>query len=120
MKVQKFRKINLLAAILVIVLVLASVRLQSALVAFLALGVYLGLISLLKIRVEGVLADERQIMAGEKAARASFQILLPILALASTAMLASSGKQEFYYLRGLGIVLGYVTCLGLVIYLLAY
>ena len=77
-------------------------------------------ISLLKTRVKGILADERQIAVAEKSAQASFAILLPLLALTSLVLMASAGKQEFYYLKGLGIILSYITYLGLLIYLLSF
>jgi hypothetical protein len=46
--------------------------------------------------------------------------MLPILGITSVALLVSSGKEEFYYLHGLGVILSYITSLGLLIYLLTY
>ena len=80
----------------------------------------MALTSLLKTRVDGVLADERQVIVSEKAAQASFQILMPILLLTSVALTFSGGNENFYYLKALGTVISYITCLGLIIYLLSY
>lgn len=126
MSVNQFKKVKLglvlvLAAIMGGSLMLDNTQMrQSSLVAFLGMGLYLALVSLLKTRVDGVLIDERQSGVAGKAAQVSFQILMPLLLLTSVALMMSGGENEFYYVRALGILLSYVACLGLVIYLLAY
>ncbi|MGD9129241.1 MAG: DUF2178 domain-containing protein [Candidatus Woesebacteria bacterium] len=92
----------------------------NALIAFLSIGTYLFLISLFKTRVKGVLADERQKGVSEKAAQTSFQILMPIFLLTSLALTTAGGNQDWHYIKALGIVFSYVTCLALLIYILAY
>ena len=92
-------------------------------VVFLALGglvLYMLLVSLMKLRVEGVLVDERQVLVSEKAAQVSFRILLPILGLASLGLVMAGNETYFTYVRALGVILSYVTCLGLAVYVLSY
>jgi len=120
MQPNTYKKIKLGLFVLVVTLIFIAVFTSNAFIAFFAVGLYMGIISLLRTRVEGFLADERQIISSEKAAQVSFQILLPLLLLTSIALIASAGDHEFFYLKGLGIVFSYVTCLGLVIYRLAY
>jgi len=77
------------------------------------------MLSWVKLKVKGVVEDERAMDVGGRAAMAAFRVLMPVLGLASLAMFMA-GEGEFYYVRALGIVLGYVTCLGLVVYVVAY
>ena len=120
MKVKTYKKISLILFIILFSLILISFYLETMLISFLAVSLYLILISLLKTRVSGILADERQVAVSQKASQTSFQILMPILLLASLALGMGGGKQEYNYLKGLGIVLSYITCLGLLIYLITY
>jgi uncharacterized membrane protein len=120
MTTHSYRRLNKIVFILVGVICLISFYLEMAFLSFLVIGLYMGLISLVRTRVKGVLADERQQSVAEKAAQVSFQVLMPILLLASVALITSGGKQEFYYVKALGVVLSYVTSLGLIIFLLTY
>lgn len=126
MTVKEFKLVKLVLMLGLVVVVIGAMFLdntamkQGSLVVFLGLGVYMVLVSLLKTRVDGVLEDERQLEVAGNAAQVSFRILMPILLLSSAALIMGGGSQEFYYIRALGIVLSYVTCLGLVIYLLAF
>lgn len=116
MKVKTYQKTKWFTLIILMAL---SIEMDS--VFFALIGITLGMVflSLLKLRVKGVLADERQLDVSEKAARTSFKVLMPVLGLTSLALIMGGGGP-FYYVRALGIVLSYVTCLGLVIYLLSY
>lgn len=120
MKVKIYQKIKWLLLIVLIILVAWSIETER--VFFTLIGITLGMVflSLLRLRVKGVLEDERQLDVGEKAARTAFKVLMPVLGLTSLALIMSGGEDQFYYVRALGIVLSYVTCLGLVIYLLSY
>lgn len=120
MTVKSYKRINLIfAGVLAITIALAMFT-ESFFVALLSLGLYMVLISLLKTRVSGVLADERQIKVSEKAAQTSFVVLMPILLLTSFALMAGSGSEQFYYLKALGIVLSYITSLSISIYVITY
>ena len=126
MRVKEFKRVKLVLMLGLVVVVMGAMFLdntamkQSSAVVFLGLGGYMALVSLLKTRVEGVLEDERQLEVAGRAAQSAFRILMPILMLASVALIMAGRSQEFFYVRALGIVLSYVTCLGLVIYLLTY
>ena len=121
MKATTYKKINRVLFGLVFICSSISIQTGFALIAFFLVGFYMVLISLLKTRVdEGIIADERQKRVSEKAAQISFQILLPILLLTTIVLIAGGDKQEFHYLKALGVVFSYITSLGLVIYLLTY
>lgn len=119
MKVKTYQKIKWLVLIVLMILTACSIELDSVLLALMGITLGMVLLSLLKLRVKGVLADERQLDVSEKAARTSFQVLMPVLGLTSLALIVGGGGP-YYYVRALGIVLSYVTCLGLIIYLLSY
>ena len=119
MKVQFFQKVKWLVLFLVTVIMGWSIINNNALTALIGVTSGMMLLSLLKLRVKGVLEDERQQDVSEKAAKTSFRVLMPVLGL-TTLGLVVGGGGPFYYVRALGIVLGYVTCLGLIIYLLSY
>lgn len=119
MKVSQYKNFKKAMVFFMAMLIGVAVTLKSALIVLLAMGIYMVLITLLRTRVEGVLADERERNAGERAAQVSFQILLPILAMTSLVLVIGGG-EEFYYVQAVGIILSYVTCLGLILYALAY
>ena len=120
MKIQTYKKINAVLFATMFLCVGLALWSRQAFIAFLAIGCYMALISLLKTRIRGILADERQIAVAQKASEISFKILLPLLLFASVALFAGGGKQEFYYVRALGIVLSYITSLGSLIYFLTF
>jgi uncharacterized membrane protein len=120
MPASVFKKIKLVLFICLLPIVGWSFWVNAVPITFLSVGGYMALVSLLKTRVKGVIADERQLAASQQAAQVSFQILLPMLLLTSLALLAAGGNQDFYYVKALGIVFLYVTCLGMVVYRLAY
>ncbi|MBN1162475.1 DUF2178 domain-containing protein [Patescibacteria group bacterium] len=121
MKIKKYKKIKLIMTLLVFTVLTCSIMYSNALTALLGLGVYMLLIGLLRIRVQGVLVDERQQEAVGKASQISFQILMPILLFSSITLILGGGNEEFhYYIKSLGIILSYITCLGLIIYILVY
>ena len=119
MKIKTYQKIKWLVLIVLMIWAAWAIELESVLLAVIGIIPGMVLLSLLKIRVRGVLADERQSDVSEKAARTSFQVLMPVLGLASLALIIG-GSGPYYYVRALGIILSYVTCLGLIIYLLSY
>jgi len=120
MKVKQYKKVNKASfSVLLLILVFAFWK-ESPLVAFFGIGFYMAGVSLLRTRVKGILADERQRLVSERAAQASFQILLPLLLFTSIGLMVGSGKEEFYYLGALGTIFSYITCLGILIYLLMY
>ena len=119
MKQKTFQKVRAVLLFLVLVSVFLSVYLKVVFIGFLATGLGMVVLSFLKIHVKDTLEDERIKSINEKAARTSFMILLPILGLSSFALLSAAGGP-FYYLHGLGVILGYVTLVALWVYLLAY
>jgi uncharacterized membrane protein len=119
MKVKTYQKIKWLLLIVLMAWTVWSIKLESVLLAVVGIIPGMVLLSLLKLRVKGVLVDERQLDVSEKAARTSFQVLMPVLGLASLTLIIG-GSGPYYYVRALGIVLSYITCLGLIIYLLFY
>lgn len=120
MKVKNFKIFKLVLFSLEILAVGYALWSGYAAIAFLGIGLYMVLVTLIKTRVDGVLADERLNRVSEKASEISFKILMPMLLLTSVAMMMGGGSENFYYIRALGVVLSYVTSLGLFIYLLAY
>ena len=117
---KKYEKIRKILIFIELVVVLLAVNYNSALIAVFGIGFGMFLLSFLKSSVDDELIDERIESISNRAAMVSFRVMLPILGLTSVALLVSAGEKEFYYLHGLGIILSYVTCLGLVIYLSAY
>jgi uncharacterized membrane protein len=117
---EQFEKIRKILIIAEIILVFFAVYLNSALIAVFGIGFGMFLMTFLKSSVKEKLVDERIESISNRAAMISFRIMLPILGITSVALLVSSGKEEFYYLHGLGVILSYITSLGLLIYLLTY
>jgi uncharacterized membrane protein len=120
MQVKTYKKINQLAMILLALLLLYSLFYGNAFVIFFSVAFYMIFISLLRTRVDGVLTDERQTQVSEKAAQTSFQVFMPIFLLTSLGLLVGGGRQQFYYVKALGVILAYVTLLCLLIYLVTY
>lgn len=115
-----FRKINLLLFFLMLGLLIYSLISGNVFVAFTSTLLYMMLISLIKIRIRGVLIDERQIQISGKASGLSFRVLLPILILTSISLLIGGGDERFHYLRALGIIIAYITILAILIYSITY
>jgi uncharacterized membrane protein len=88
-------------------------------VSVLSLGLGMMVITFLKTKIEEVVEDERISEIHEKSARTAFKILMPILGLTAVTLFYA-GSGPFYFLRSLGIILGYVTCVGLGVYFVAY
>jgi len=120
MKIQTYKKINAVLFATMFLCVGLAFWSGQTFIAFLAIGCYMALISLLKTRIRGILADERQIAVAQKASEVSFKILLPTLLFASVALISAAGENDFYYLKGLGIILSYITSLGTLIYFLTF
>jgi uncharacterized membrane protein len=119
MNKQTYQIIKWFLLVTLLVVVGWSIYASSVLVLLLGMVSVMLALSLIRLRVDGLLADERQIAISQKAARVSFNILLQVLALTSLALFVG-GQGTYYYVRSLGIILGYVTCLGLLIYVFAY
>lgn len=117
---EQFEKIKKFLILIEFVIVFFSIYFNSALIAVFGIGSGIFLLTFLKSSVKEKLIDERIESITNRAAMVSFRIMLPILGLTSVALLVSAGKEEFSYLHGLGIVLSYITCLGLLVYLAAY
>ncbi len=119
MKLNTFRKLRIILLVLVAAGVFASIYLNFVILAAFSVGLGMVVMSFLKILVKDVIEDERIEEVHEKATRASFKILMPILGLTAITLFYA-GDGPFYFLRSLGIILAYVTCVGLVVYLIAY
>ncbi|NMC36035.1 DUF2178 domain-containing protein [Candidatus Beckwithbacteria bacterium] len=120
MTILKYKTIKITLFAFLVVSVAVAIWQNMPFLIFLELGFYMALISLLKTSVRGILLDERQQQVREKAAQSSFQILLPLLFLTSIALITGGRREDFYFIKGLGIILGYITLLGLAIYGLIY
>ncbi|MBN1168435.1 DUF2178 domain-containing protein [Candidatus Woesebacteria bacterium] len=117
---EQFEKIRKILTFLEIIVVLLAVNFNSALIAIFGIGFGMFILTFLKSSVKDKLIDERIESIANRAAMVSFRVMLPILGLTSVALLVSAGKEEFYFLHGLGVILSYITCLGLFIYLVTY
>ena len=120
MTVKKYKIIKLFLLLFLIIDLTYSINSGNGFFAFSGLFLYMAILSLLKIKVKGVLYDERQIKVAEQASQKSFNILLPVLLLTSITLLVGSESQQFYYLKAIGIILAYITALSLFIYILTY
>lgn len=119
MKLNTYKKAKFIIFLLVLIGVSLSIYLNAVLLAVVSIGFGMVVNSFLKAQIVNPIADERLVSVSEKAAQTSFKVLLPILGLTSLALLYASGGP-FYYLKSLGIILAYITILGLFIYLSAY
>ena len=119
MKLQRYKQVRFVVILLVFVGVFVSVVLNTSFLAFISVGFGMVLMSFFKSQVKEIIEDERIKSIHGQAARASFVILLPILGLTSV-MLLHVGNGPFYFLRSLGIILGYTAIVGLGIYLFSY
>lgn len=120
MTIKKYKKIKLVLTSLLFIIVSCSLWKEGALLALTGVVGYTLVLSLIKIKVNGVLTDERQIEVTSRASQISFQILMPILALSSIVLIASGGIEDLHYIKSIGIILSYISCLGILIYLFAY
>jgi len=120
MTVKNFRKIKTFTAFFLAVFFSIAISQGMPFLSFLALGSAVFVLSLLKTRVDGVLEDERQLQVAGKAAQLAFQVLLPVLMLTSIALLTGKQEDQSFYITALGVVLSYVTSLGLLLYIFAY
>jgi uncharacterized membrane protein len=99
--------------------VFTSIYFNLLVLALLSIGLGMVVMSFFKAQISEVIEDERVGGVQGKAASMSFRILLPILGLTSFALLYA-GEGPFFFLRSLGVVIGYVTTIGIVIYLVSY
>ena len=120
MTIKKFKQRKLFFFVIMFILTGLAINQGNPALAFLAILLYMPLVSFLKTMVDGVLIDECQEQVGAKAAQTSFRVLMPILLLSSIGLLVGAGKERFEYLTGLGMILAYITCLALLIYVLMY
>lgn len=119
MKYKSYRKISLFILLTIIFGAFVCIYFNFAFLAFLVFGSGMVVNSFLKAQVTNYPDDERIQDVSEKAAKTAFVISLPIMGLTST-MLLIAGNGPFYFLRSLGIVLGYATLVMLGVYLLSY
>lgn len=120
MKSKDFQRIKRVIIVFLMIIAGLSIYINNTFFLLICLTLMMILISFLKLKVKDVLEDERQIALAEKAARTSFIVLIPVLGLTSIALFVGGGNENFYYIRALGIVLSYITCLGLIIYVISY
>lgn len=120
MTVPQYQKVNLVLFSLMMVISGIAVLTNYLILAFLSIGSYMVLSSLLKTRVDGILVDERQKIIADQSAQTAFQIIVPILLLTSLVLIIGGGKQDYHYLKSLGIIFSYITGLSVFIYFLAY
>ncbi len=119
MRLEKFNKIRKLLIFIEIIIASFAIYFDSTFILMLTIGVGMAFITLLKTQVINPITDERIDDIHEKAAKSSFKVLMPILGLTSLALF-NVGSGPFYFLRSLGIILGYVTCVGLGVYIVSY
>lgn len=119
MKSKLYKQLRVIVLVLVMLGMGVAVTLNSVLLGLVAVGGGMVVMSFLKSQVKNALYDERIINVSNRASRAAFVITLPILGLTSV-MLLLAGEGPFYFLKSLGIVLGYVTCVMVGVYLLAW
>jgi|GEM_PF-6302676 uncharacterized membrane protein len=77
------------------------------------------LLSLLRIKVEDEIKDERLERLNEKAAAMSFMVLIPVVGMTAIAIFLGA-KGQWSYLQSLGMVLGYVAVLGVTVHLISW
>jgi uncharacterized membrane protein len=119
MKLEAYKRARIILIFLVMLSVFFSVYLNSFFLVLLSVGGGMVVISFLKTQIKDTIEDERVKSIHEKAARTAFKILMPILGLTSLALFYA-GDGPFYFVRSLGIVLAYITCVGLLVYLVSY
>lgn len=119
MRVREFNRARVMLLVLVAIGTLLSIYFDILMLAVLFVGLGMVVISFLKSQVKETIEDERVRSIHEKAARTSFKILMPILGLTSFALFCT-GEGPFTFVRSLGIVLGYITIVGLLVYIVSY
>lgn len=120
MKVETYKKIRAMLVGVMGLVTAVAVNMDKVFVVFLVVGAGMVVMTWLKAVVKEKIEDERVESVAGRAARTAFTVLMPVVGLTSLALFAAGGREEFFYVRALGIVLSYVTCLGLVIYSVAY
>lgn len=95
-----------------------AINLRNPVLALVAVIVTVVLLNLLKSRVTEVMEDERIYRISEKASRTVFQIV--VLGLAMAGVVLISMKNEYPELGMVGLVLAFVACALLILYLIFY
>jgi len=119
MKYKAYKRWRSIVLLLVLVGMGVAIYFDLVVIGILAVGGGMVINSFFKSQVTDTVDDERLGMVSEKAARTSFVITLPIMGLTSVALLIA-GEGPFYFLESLGIVLGYVTCVMVGVYLISW
>lgn len=119
MKAKTYNNIRHIITFLIVILTFYSIYSKIVFVLFISIFFGMLILSFLRIFVNEEIEDERIKAISEKAALNSFKILLPIISITSIA-LYMGGEHSHYFLRGLGIILGYVSIIGILIYLALY
>lgn len=120
MKSKDFQRIKRIIIVFLMIIVGFSIYINNTFFLLMSLTLMMIFLSFLKLKVKDALEDERQVALAEKAARTSFLVLMPVLGLTSLALFVGGGNENFYYVKALGIILSYITCLGLIIYVISY
>lgn len=116
---SKYKKIRIIILTLILLGVAISAYFELLVISFLSVGSGMVALTFFRAQVKEIVEDERVKSIHEKAARSAFKILMPILGLTALALMFA-GNGPFYFLRSLGIILGYVTLVGLMVYLISY
>lgn len=119
MKLGEYKKIKKKLFFLMFISLVYAVSFGNVFVALAGLVGYLIITSFISIKVDGESMDERELGVAGRSAVLAFRLLMPMMGI-SSLMMVIGGRGQYYYVRGLGIVLSYITCLGLVLYILAY
>lgn len=123
---KKYRQLRVVVALFVGAIVSIAVARNSYLLA--SVGVVTGIIFMSLVRSKAkIIADEREQIIQEKAARLTYAIFAPVLGIAAFLMLLPTkggisvfNKGEWLFIESLGMVFAYLTWFLFVIYAISY
>lgn len=110
-----------MVAIFLGVIMFLAISLDNYFLAVAAILAAVAGILAIKSRVKGVTVDERVLLVGDKAARATYSVVTLTLGLGSLLLVFfGKMKETNAYLEGLGYVLSYLTIFSIFVYSAAF
>lgn len=123
---KKYKQFRVLVALFVGMIVFLAVLRDSYLLA--AAGVLTGMVFLILVRTKvKIRTDEREVVVGEKAAKATYAIFAPTIGIAAFLLLLPSrggisvfAKGEWLFIESVGMVFAYLTLFLIALYAISY
>jgi uncharacterized membrane protein len=119
MKLDTYKKLRNLLLVIVLLLMGLAIYFEIVFLGIIAVGGGMVVNSFFKAQVKDKQVDERIAVVSDKAAMTSFKVSLSIVGFIGVVLLVF-GQGSYYFLESMGIVLGFVTCVMVAVYLISW